>query len=67
MAEWDEKLKFTKDSVDYEAPSESPDSCNECWHFILPNRCQHVKGPIDRDDWCMKWEYSGPRPCTSGR
>src|SRR5271154_162610 len=56
-AEKPEDEKFTHEEVDYESPSRHPhQECKDCIHFLAPNACEGVKGPIDADDWCKRFE-----------
>ncbi len=51
--------KLSHLSVRYEHPSQHPGKrCGGCEHYIPADvpRCEHVRQPIRRFDYCMKWE-----------
>jgi hypothetical protein len=48
--------KQSQVGVGYENPSSRPGAtCAGCVHFISPDRCEHVQGPIAAAAWCLKF------------
>ena len=49
--------------VRYEHPSQhGGESCGNCIHLIawgFPLRCETVKGPIQKEDWCLRHQDRG--------
>lgn len=49
--------RYTKEQVRYEHPAKGKDDCDDCAHFICDsNACELVKGNIEPEDWCRKFE-----------
>jgi hypothetical protein len=57
-----ESQKLSHAAVKYESPSRHPgQSCASCVHLIAasPLRCEAVKSPIRKPDWCKRFEPTG--------
>jgi len=49
--------QFTKAEVGFEHPAKGPNRCAQCAHFEPERKaCAIVKGHIDPEDWCEKFE-----------
>lgn len=54
--------KFTKSDVGFEHPAKGEDHCGQCVHyeraryFGVSGGCAIVKGKIEPEDWCKKFE-----------
>lgn len=48
--------KISKDSANYTDHSWSGEMCNNCEHYLRPNRCELVDGFIEPGGWCRYFE-----------
>ena len=50
------RKKLSKAAVDYEPRATHADHCGICRHFIRPDGCALVRGPIAAEAWCNRFE-----------
>lgn len=50
------ETKVSKDQANYTYDVEGSKICNNCEHFLLPNKCMIVEGHIEPDGWCKFFE-----------
>ena len=49
--------RYRKDQVSFQHPAKGRDDCDECVHYRDEERtCDLVKGLIQPEDWCRKFE-----------
>ena len=53
--------QLPKSEVSYEHPAKGPNHCSQCVHFevLHKNGCEVVKGHIEPEDWCEKFQQKG--------
>ena len=63
--------KISKDAANYTDHSWSGEMCNNCEHYLRPNRCELVDGFIEPGGWCRYFDeeqlvsMTGFEPATS--
>ena len=59
--------KVSQASVEYQAYPYHNARCDHCVHFIPPDKCEHVEGPINKHGWCKRFEKGKARGRLYGR
>jgi hypothetical protein len=48
-------FRTPKAAAEYQDMPRNGQRCAQCEHFIAPNACHRVQGPISPDGWCHFW------------
>jgi hypothetical protein len=49
------KPKVTKEAARYQDQPNKGQKCSGCAHFLAPNDCAIVQGPISPEGWCQNF------------
>ncbi len=52
-AQTTQNAKAAKNVVQYQDSPKNGQQCSACIHFVAPNDCKLVQGPISPNGWCM--------------
>ena len=47
---------YDKSEVQFEHPAKGPHHCSQCVHYYGHGMCEIVKGKVEPQDWCKKFE-----------